>query len=66
MFVLEVELSETLVESSVCLELNARFELDTCSAPTAKLQSSGSFFWCSFRTLVPGCLPMIMGSLDVA
>ena len=67
MFVLEVELSETLVERSVCFELDARFELDcseldTCSAPTAKLHSSGSFSWCSM-TLVPCCLPMIIGGM---
>ena len=36
MFVLEPELSE------VVFELNCS-ELDTCSAPTARLQSSGSF-----------------------
>ena len=72
MFVDKVELSETVVElfvklvlfvvvAELTVELGLIVELNTCSAPTARLQSSGSFLWCSVGTLVP--LPMIMEAM---
>ena len=60
MFVLEVELAETMVERSV------RFELDTCSAPTARLQSSGSFFLALAQDVSPALLTRDHGERGVS
>ena len=53
MFAFETELCEVVFELDSS-ELTARFELDTCSAPTAKLQSSGSLFLVLMRDVSPG------------
>ena len=58
MFVAKVELSETVIELFVKLVLfvivaELIVELNTCSAPTARLQSSGSFFLVLMRDVGP-------------